>query len=140
MSPIPTRVYKPVTAAPRQTSAMTLADVGLICLTGTVLPCGIVQPQRHTRETGNRSGEKYKSEHKGLWGATTLAAVARPLASPLLFRFSADRVRRNRSTGTCAGLCRLEAALGSNAPRNGGKSDVRPGPWNHFCGGSKIRQ
>ena len=64
---------------------------------------------------------------------TTLAAVARPLTSPLPYRFSADRVGRNPGTGTCVVLCRREAALGSDEPRNGGKSVVRPGPWNHLA-------
>src|SRR5260370_38429124 len=42
MSHIPTRVYKPVTATPRQTSAMTLPDSRLTCLLRTVLPDAIV--------------------------------------------------------------------------------------------------
>src|SRR6266481_6194041 len=52
MSPIPTRVYMPITAAPRQTSAMTLSDGNLNSLAdnGTSLRNGsapMVQPQRH---------------------------------------------------------------------------------------------
>src|SRR5258705_10678769 len=42
----------------------------------------------------------------------TLAAVVRPLTSPLPYRFSAGRDRHTRSTGTCAVPCRREAAQG----------------------------
>ncbi len=40
VSPIPTKVYKPATVIPRQTSAMTLSGWGVICLSGTALPLG----------------------------------------------------------------------------------------------------
>jgi hypothetical protein len=40
VSPIPTKVYKPATVTPRQTSAMTLSGWGLICLPCTALLLG----------------------------------------------------------------------------------------------------
>ena len=55
MSPIPTRVYKPATVTPRQTSAMTLSGSSLICLRDTALLRAIVQPKQITQEMGNRS-------------------------------------------------------------------------------------
>ena len=56
-SPIPTRVYKPATVTPRQTSAMTLSDWNLICLPSTAYSrCHCPSPNNFTREPGNRSG------------------------------------------------------------------------------------
>jgi hypothetical protein len=43
MSPIPTRVYKPATVTPRQTSAMILSGGSLICLRVTELLRAIAQ-------------------------------------------------------------------------------------------------
>jgi hypothetical protein len=40
VSPIPTKVYKPATVTPRQTSAMTLSGWSLICLPCTALLLG----------------------------------------------------------------------------------------------------
>jgi hypothetical protein len=62
----------------------------------------------------------------------TSAAVARSLASPLPCQFSAGRAGRNRSIGTCADLCRREAAPGSDKPRSRGKSVVRLGPCHNL--------
>jgi hypothetical protein len=45
MSPIPTRVYKPATVTPSQTSATTLSGGSLICLRVTELLRAIVQPK-----------------------------------------------------------------------------------------------
>jgi hypothetical protein len=58
----------------------------------------------------------------------SLAALARPSTSPLLFRFSADRNHHNRSTGTCAVPCRRKVAPKSKMPRNSGKSVGLPVP------------
>src|SRR6266478_1417761 len=94
-----------------------------------------VGPDANTREPGIRSGRKYKSELKKgeARSGPTSAAVARPLASPLPDRFSADRDGRIRSTGTSVVPRHREAALGSKWPRNRGKSDVQPGPCDHFA-------
>ena len=62
----------------------------------------------------------------------SLAAVARPLTSPLPYQFSADRGRRSQNTGMCAVPCRREAALGSRRPRSGGRLVVVPGPSRRF--------
>ena len=52
-SPIPTRVYKPATVTPRQTSAMTLSDWNLICLLSTAYSrCHCPSPNNFTREPG----------------------------------------------------------------------------------------
>src|SRR6266478_6802737 len=101
-----------------------------------------VGPDANTREPGIRSGRKYKSELKKgeARSGPTSAAVARPLASPLPDRFSADRDGRIRSTGTSVVPRHREAALGSKWPRNRGKSDVQPSPWDNICAGSDSRQ
>jgi hypothetical protein len=69
-----------------------------------------------------------------------LAGVTRPSTRPPSCPISADRGRRIRNTGTRAVRCRREAVLGSNAPRNWGKSVVQLGPWNYFAPGSKTSQ
>src|ERR1700719_2836237 len=64
MSPIPTRVYKPVTATPRQTSAMTLSGWMIWLLRTGASRRDLSLPYSITREPGNRSVRKYKSELK----------------------------------------------------------------------------
>ena len=56
MSPIVVRVYRPVTVRPRQRSALTLSDGSLICLTGTAVLRGVVQPRYIMRAARIRSG------------------------------------------------------------------------------------
>jgi hypothetical protein len=70
----------------------------------------------------------------------TSVAVARLLASPSPDPFSADQGGRNRHTGTCAALCRREAAPGSRKPRNRGTSVVQLGPWNNSAAGPELGQ
>ena len=63
-----------------------------------------------------------------------MGGCSSPLSQPVaLSGFSGGLGARNQSTETCADHRHREVALGLNAPRNGGKSDVRPGPWNHFA-------
>jgi hypothetical protein len=101
-----------------------------------------VRPDANTREPGIRSGRKYKSELKKgeARSGPTSAAVARPLASPLPDRFSADRDGRIRSTGTSVVPRHREAALGSITPRNGGKLVVQPVPYDNVSVCPKTRQ
>ena len=127
MSPIPTRVYMPVIATPRQTSDMTLSGSKRICLLRTGgFPTRICPgPITSRGSRGIVPARKYKSELKG---CLTSAAVARPLTSPLPDPFSAGLGGRNPSTGTCVVPCHQQATQGSRTPRNVGKLVVWPVP------------
>jgi hypothetical protein len=73
--------------------------------------------------------------------ALTSAAVARPLTSPSRDRFSADRGRRIRSTGTRAIRCRREVALGSRRPPQPGQVGRSACPiYYRFSACPKTRQ
>jgi len=115
-SPMATKAFKLVTAMPRYRPSMMRSDC--------------VPPQLHHAE----GGDSFRGESTKVYlrGGLKLAAVARPLTSPLPDPFSADRGGRNRDTGTSVVPRHREAALGSKWPRNRGKSDVRPGPYGYF--------
>jgi hypothetical protein len=70
----------------------------------------------------------------------TSAAEARPLTSPLPYRFSVDLGHHIRSTGACAVPCHQEAALGSRRPRTWGRSVVQLGPYDNFAATQVTRQ
>jgi hypothetical protein len=70
----------------------------------------------------------------------TSAAEARPLTSPLPYRFSVDLGHHIRSTGACAVPCHQEAALGSRRPRTWGRSVVQLGPYDNFAATRVTRQ
>ena len=129
-SPITIRVFTPAIITPRQISAGMLSDGSLICLRSTAFPMRLPSPIISLGSRGFVPGQMYKSELKKgeARDRPTSAAVVRPSASPLPYRFSAGRVRRNRSIGTSVVPCHWEAALGSRKPRNGGKLVVWPVP------------
>jgi hypothetical protein len=65
-NPVAIRAFTPVTAMPRYRPPMTFSDRNLCCLPGTaVSQCFFVCLVDITRETGIRSGGKYKSELEG---------------------------------------------------------------------------
>ena len=128
ISAIPIRTFMPAITTP--ISAGMLSDWGLICLRNTAFPMRLPSPITPLGSRGFVPGQMYKSELKKgeARDRPTSAAVVRPSASPLPYRFSAGRVRRNRSIGTSVVPCHWEAALGSRKPRNGGKLVVWPVP------------
>jgi len=119
-SPIPIRVFTPAIAMPRQTTAGMLSDWRLW---NTAFPDAIGSTQWHHAASG-------KSFQQGT--SFILAAGARPLASLLRDRFSADQDRHIRGTETSMVPCHREEELKSRRPRSGGKLVVLPVPCDTF--------
>jgi hypothetical protein len=78
VSPIPTKVYRPATVMPRQTSAMRLSGWALISLSGTALPLGYFPTRNRPRgRWGIVPVPRYKSVQTRKWELHEVATAAR---------------------------------------------------------------